>query len=330
MILLWGLMSDNPISAVYCALHSLGYHDDNNNSDKKILLFFDQQNDLLNTNIELFVDSKVEGKIEIGDGIKNGYKQIDLSNVTSAYFRPYDWRYLPGIENTDRNSEQWQHALFVEDAMLLWSELTSAFVINRPSASTSNSSKPYQAMQIQSSAAGFDVPDTLITTDPKAAIEFWKYHGTVIYKSISGVRSIVSRLNSGHLEDRINDVSWCPTQFQEYVHGNDYRVHVVGEEDVFACKIISEADDYRYAKRYGLSTKILSCTIPLDVRERCISLAKNMGLVLAGIDLRYNPDTNRWYCFEVNPSPAFTYYQDSTGQQIDKAIAQLLIKEDTR
>jgi hypothetical protein len=65
-------MSDNPISAVYCALHSLGYHDDNNNSDKKILLFFDQQNDLLNTNIELFVDSKVEGKIEIGDGIKNG------------------------------------------------------------------------------------------------------------------------------------------------------------------------------------------------------------------------------------------------------------------
>jgi glutathione synthase/RimK-type ligase-like ATP-grasp enzyme len=329
MILLWGVRSDDPISAVYSALRSLGYYDDNNSD--KTLFFFDQQDDLLNANIELFVDSKVEGKIEIENGNKNVYKQIDLANVTSAYLRPYDWRHLPEIENTNNNSEHWQHASFVEDTTLLWSELTSAFVINRPSPSTSNSSKPYQAMQIQSStAAGFDIPDTLITTDPEAAIEFWKYHGTVIYKSISGVRSIVSRLTSEDLKDRINDISWCPTQFQEYVHGNDYRVHVVGEEDVFACKIITKADDYRYAKRHGLDTKIVSCSIPSNVRERCISLAKNMGLVVAGIDLRYNPDSDRWYCFEVNPSPAFTYYQDSTGQQIDKAIAQLLVKEDSR
>jgi hypothetical protein len=328
MILLWGVMTDDSISAVYCALRNLGYHE-GNNSDKT-LLFFDQQNDLLNSNMELFVNSKVEGKIEIGNGKKNNdaYKQIDLSNIASAYFRPYDWRYLPGIENTVQDSDQWQHASYVEDTMVLWSELSPALVINRPSATASNSSKPYQAIQI-SSLAGFDIPDTLITTDPKAVKEFWKYHGDVIYKSVSGVRSIVSRLKSEHLE-RINDVSWCPTQFQEYVHGNDYRVHVVGEEQMFACKIISKADDYRYATRYGLSTEIQSCSIPLDVQERCISLAKKMGLVLAGIDLRYNPNSNRWYCFEVNPSPAFFYYQDSTGQQIDKAIAQLLIREDTK
>ena len=41
---------------------------------------------------------------------------------------------------------------------------------------------------------GFKIPDTLITTEPLAALEFWKQHGTVIYKSISGTRSIVSRL----------------------------------------------------------------------------------------------------------------------------------------
>lgn len=328
MILLWGVKSDDPICAVYSALRGLGYHD-SNNSDKMTLLFFDQQHELLNADIELFVDSKIEGKIKIGNGnTKNVYKQVDLSSVTSLYLRPYDWRYLPGIENTPKNSEKWQHASYIEDTMLSWSELTPALVINRPSAMASNSSKPYQAIQIQS-FAGFDIPDTLITTDPKAALEFWKYHGTVIYKSISGVRSIVSRLNSGHLE-RIKDVSWCPTQFQEYVAGDDYRIHVVGDEEIFACKIISKADDYRYASRYGLSTKILSCTIPLNVQERCISLAKNMGLVVAGIDLRYSPDSNRWYCFEVNPSPAFTYYQNSTGQQIDKAIALLLIKEDKR
>jgi hypothetical protein len=33
---------------------------------------------------------------------------------------------------------------------------------------------------------GFDVPDTLVTTDPLAALEFWEQHEAVIYKSVSG------------------------------------------------------------------------------------------------------------------------------------------------
>jgi D-alanine-D-alanine ligase-like ATP-grasp enzyme len=49
-----------------------------------------------------------------------------------------------------------------------------------------------------------------------------------------------------------------------------------------------------------------------------------MGLLVAGIDLRRTPD-GRWSCFEVNPSPGFTYYQDKTGHPIDQAIAELLL-----
>ena len=34
---------------------------------------------------------------------------------------------------------------------------------------------------------------------------------------------------------------------------------------------------------------------------------------------------DEWYCFEVNPSPGFTYFQAATQQPIAEAIADLLI-----
>ena len=46
-------------------------------------------------------------------------------------------------------------------------------------------------------------------------------------------------------------------------------------------------------------------------------------VALAALDLRRTPD-GEWYCFEVNPSPGFTYYESNTGQPIAAAIAGLL------
>lgn len=133
-----------------------------------------------------------------------------------------------------------------------------ALVINRPAAMAPNGSKPYQLEQIRQ--LGFRIPDTLVTTDPNAVQAFWQQHGNIIYKSISGIRSKVSRLNPEHLE-RLANVSWCPTQFQQYIPGKDYRVHVVGTE-VFASEVISSADDYRYVAQDEESTAIRACEIP--------------------------------------------------------------------
>jgi glutathione synthase/RimK-type ligase-like ATP-grasp enzyme len=98
---------------------------------------------------------------------------------------------------------------------------------------------------------------------------------------------------------------------------------VVGDE-VFACEVVSEADDYRYAAWQGAQVKIRSYNLPADCADRCRALAAAMKLLVAGVDLRRTPD-GRWYCFEVNPSPGFTYYQAETKQPIGEAIAQLLI-----
>jgi hypothetical protein len=47
--------------------------------------------------------------------------------------------------------------------------------------------------------------------------------------------------------------------------------------------------------------------------------------VQSGIDLKITPD-DEVYCFEVNPSPAFSYYESNTGQPISAAIARALTK----
>jgi len=54
-------------------------------------------------------------------------------------------------------------------------------------------------------------------------------------------------------------------------------------------------------------------------------LAAGLGLPVAGIDLRRTP-SGRWYCFEVNPSPGFSYYEHATGQPLALSIARLLMQ----
>ncbi len=53
------------------------------------------------------------------------------------------------------------------------------------------------------------------------------------------------------------------------------------------------------------------------------------GLLVSGIDLRHAKRDNRWYCFEVNPSPAFSYYEQYTGQTIAAAVARLLFQTES-
>ena len=143
----------------------------------------------------------------------------------------------------------------------------------------------------------------------------------MIYKSVSSVRSIVRRLERKDLP-RTESVRNCPTQFQEWVEGVDIRVHTVGDE-VFATELVSTASDYRYASRSGDSVSATAIDIPPDIAAACIAMTKSVGLVISGIDLRRTPD-DRYYCFEMNPSPGFLFYERATGQPISEAVAKLL------
>jgi glutathione synthase/RimK-type ligase-like ATP-grasp enzyme len=186
----------------------------------------------------------------------------------------------------------------------------------------SNNSKPYQALLVRQ--AGLLSPPTVVTNDPDVARGFIdELDGNVVYKSLSGIRSIVRQIGPETM-DRLPFLRHGPAQFQAYIEGTNVRVHTVGDA-VFATRVLTDAVDYRYARREGGSVEMEPAALPDEVSAACLRMARALGLELTGIDLKETAQGD-FYCFEINPSPAFLYYERHTGQPISAAVADLLYR----
>jgi glutathione synthase/RimK-type ligase-like ATP-grasp enzyme len=143
----------------------------------------------------------------------------------------------------------------------------------------------------------------------------------VIFKSLSGVRSTVRQLEQRDLE-RLHLLQHGPAQFQKFLPGDNIRVHTVGLEAI-ATRIKSGAVDYRYASLQGSQADLEPTELPEEIMAACVRLSQRMGLLISGIDLKETPD-GEYYCFEINPSPGFAYYEQHTGQPISAALVDAL------
>lgn len=265
--------------------------------------------------------------LEINEGLLSGtlrYRETDypLRSFSGIFTRLTDWRTLPEnrtVHDTPADPRRVSRSRLLHEALSEWIELADCRVLNRARAMASNGSKPYQAQIIVRS--GLLVPLTLVTNDPAQAEAFARLHGRVIYKSVSSIRSIVCELKPDDFA-RLDNVRHLPTQFQAFIPGTNIRVHVVGEH-LFATRVETESVDYRYADRDGMEVKMHPTELPSEVHRACLDLSKSLELPLCGIDLKVTPDSE-WYCFEVNPSPAYSYYEQHTGQRISRAIASYL------
>jgi ribosomal protein S6-L-glutamate ligase RimK-like protein len=239
-----------------------------------------------------------------------------LSGVYARYLGAEGRVPLPGV------APELAPSIHVESdmgLMTLFEHLPCA-VVNRIGLGMSNHSKPYQAMLIRD--CGLRIPPTLVTSDADAARRFYDEHdGEVIYKSLSGIRSIVRRVGPEQLA-RFDLLRYGVAQFQAFIPGDNVRVHTVGNE-LFPTRVLSESVDYRYARREGHTVDMEAVTLPPAVAESCLRLSRDMDLLIAGIDLKVTPD-GETYCFEINPSPGFIFYEQGSGQLISTALADLL------
>jgi glutathione synthase/RimK-type ligase-like ATP-grasp enzyme len=304
MVLLCGIPSEPPLALVAGALRDL-----------REPFFVLNQRRCGDTHLDFTVaGGRVTGLLECGT------ETYRLEEFGGVYVRLMDDRALPEVRDEDEASPLRAHCRAVHETLSLWLELTGARVLNRPSSMASNNSKPFQAQLIR--RHGFCVPETLVTNDPDEVLRFRERHGRVVFKSISGVRSIVRAFENADL-DRLSRIRWCPAQFQPLVEGFDVRVHVVGPA-VFATRVRSAAVDYRYARsQVGEAAELEPYDLPDGTAARCVALAGALDLPLAGIDLRVTP-SGAVYCFEVNPCPGYSYYEGNTGQPISRAIALYL------
>ena len=291
MILLWGVPGDGPMAQVRDALVRMGYAP----------AFLDQRT-ALGARAEMSAGPDLAVTMTTAGGM------VDLGGVTAAYLRPYDPRDLPAVRHAGPGSDKYQHAVLLEDLLQSWAELTQALVVNRPSAMAPNSSKPFQAAQLRQ--LGFCVPDTLITTDPAAVVEFRR------------------KTPAGHLQ--------VDQQCQEHRIRTDRRPHVAARRrvlvpdpvpgarlrhrlsgpccghEVFAAEIRSEAVDYRYAGRQGCGVTIRTASIADEVAQRCIAASREMGLAVSGADLRLTDD-GEWYLFRDKSVPGIQFLPERDG-----------------
>lgn len=301
MILLCGIPSEPPLARVRRELEDMGTPH----------IVFNQR---LADGAHLEFDSGADG---VAGTLTFEGRSYPLDGFSGAYTRMMDTSALPHM----RSRPPWDDATVrVHEELVRWLEVAQCRVVNRSGPMSSNRSKPYQAQII--TGFGFATPRTLITNDPDEVRGFLADCGRVIYKSISGTRSIVTEITESDIQ-RLDLIRWCPVQFQECVDGLDVRVHVV-DDRVFATAVHTEGTDYRYIEQVGGDEPVLNaCELDDTIAAACVALTRQLGLAFSGIDLKMGPDSTV-YCFEVNPSPAFSFYESHTGQPIARAVATYL------
>ena len=164
MILIWGPADDPPVERMVAILRGRG-----------IDVMHVDENALAALRYDITLGPMPTGWIATSD------RQARLEELTGIYVRPGESLQGPATK--------------ASMILLGIASCAGGAVVNRPSVGRSNWSKPFQLQMI--AGAGFTVPDTLVTTDPEAARAFLAEHERVVYKSISGVRSIVATLDSG-------------------------------------------------------------------------------------------------------------------------------------
>lgn len=310
VILLCGIPSEEPLALVATELERLGHR----------FLMLNQR--------EM---GSFEGDLQVHAGEVHGWLRYrdrtwSLADFTGIYARPMDDSCLPETRAGLDPALALGRSLARQDWLLRWWNLSQAAVVNRPQAMLSNQSKAWQLQVLR--RHGFSIPATLITNSPDSVREFRRRFGRVIYKSASSVRSIVQELR-GDDDGKLDRIRWCPTQFQEYVPGRNIRVHVVGDR-CLATEAVTEAVDYRYASSQVGSPAVLEATtLPAELERRCVAATEALGLAFSGLDLKLT-DAGRVVCFEANPSPGYSYYENATGQPIAAAVAGLLAGLESR
>lgn len=246
--------------------------------------------------------------------ILNRGRKLRPGAYTGAYLRHIDaraWR-LPKLRAYERELFVFTWTNFLRMAL----QESIDRLINPLEAGLSNFYKPLQLATLQET--GFLIPRTLVTNDPDQVRQFIAtVPDGVVVKSASGVRS-VARLFGPEDEKRLPLLPESPAMFQERIRGHNVRVHCVGDR-ALAVAIRSESLDYRY----GGDARMREVILPAAIQSKCLEVTRTLGLHMSGIDLIINKEG--YYALEVNPDPAFIWFQKLSGQRISRAVAAYLL-----
>ncbi|MEK7546046.1 MAG: MvdC/MvdD family ATP grasp protein [Patescibacteria group bacterium] len=256
-----------------------------------------------------------------------GGEEIDLEDVEAI------WYLKPMLPKTLRTYKPEEHrALIHRQFTAVWHALAGILADRRWISPHLNvrqaENKPYQLHA--AAGIGFELPDTLISSEPDKVRSFWRAcGGSAVVKLLASSPMDDKAVFTNVLEERhlagIERVKSSPAIFQKLVpKREELRITVVGQ-NVFAAAIDSQvaeetSTDWRHPVA---SLPVRPTTIPSDIAEKCVSLVARLGLRYGGIDMIRTPE-GRHVFLEINPNGQWHWVQEKTGLPIGAAIADLL------
>ncbi len=232
--------------------------------------------------------------------------QVDLSKITGVYNRTgmldkISPKAIPYIQQLNFLLDNFEKPVF-----------------NKPKNCHTNYAKAIQYKSILE--VGLKLPNSYLGNfkfrDPKTVEP---YLGIV--KSISSYRSKVKQVNSSNTIPHKGYSHFH--QYQKKLKGKNIRVHVVGM-DVHSVYADTNYLDYRYAPDYNETLKLVKYSLPKNIEKACVQLSKNLGLGLSGIDLFQESSTGDWYCFEINTSPGYSWFEKYSKVNITESLIKYL------
>lgn len=195
----------------------------------------------------------------------------------------------------------------------------------------------YKELQLREAMrVGLEIPPTVITNDPKAALEFsTQVKGNVVTKMQGhfaiyreGEENVVftNKLKPEDLQN-LDGLRYAPMIFQEAVpKALELRVTVVGKR-VFAAAIDSQKSDRAQTdwRRDGLQLieDWVPHQLPPELEQKLLKLADFFGLNYAAADFILTPD-GRYVFLEVNACGEWFWLEQVCKLGIAPAIAEVL------
>lgn len=293
-----------------------------------------------------------------GGAVQTQGRTIDIAALRSIWWRRPQPQRLPAELSEDERSFarlEWQITL-----RGVWDAI-DCYWMSRPHNIALASAKPSQLAR--AAAIGFEIPRTIITTEPSAARAFYDAcGGRMVYKVLSdpmlGMSTRIDEINqrlkasaaSGQGErlaefrprgvyttlvkeeqlTMLETIRLTPCQFQEYVpKRTEVRVTVVGDE-VFAAEIDSQSHERTSVdwRHYDVAVPYRAADLPREVADRCYAITRSYGLNFSTIDLILTPD-GRYVFLEINPNGQWLWIQELVPElKIAEAIADRLTRGD--
>lgn len=246
-------------------------------------------------------------------------RRILLEDITSFWWRrPQPLEIDPRITDPQARGFAFQECISALYGML---ECCEALWVNDIQNDVAADYKPFQLRV--ATELGFSIPETLITNEPSALIEFRQRHnGNVIYKAFNQ-RALAWRPTRLLREEdlaMIDNVRYAPVVFQSLVPGvRDIRVTVIGERIITAEFDIEQMNEIDYRMKM-MEIPCRPHQLPADLEAGIRAFMSTLGLEYGGIDFRLTSD-NRYVFFEINTAGEFVFLEDRTGQPISEAMA---------